>query len=287
MDAIFTLLSNAVPPMWSKKSSTAAESIPDATIHGARVSYPKESVPALYSNEKVGERVTSYAETHSSTLPRHIVNYHATIQKTQPRTANYMIHMSEAQALVFLAKTVGAKRVLEVGVYVGLFMLAWSHAVGPHGKVTGLEFDPHFAAMAEKSFSDHGVENAEVMVGDALQTLAMLAPSEPYDIIFIDAQKSGYPFYLDTILKRSQPGMPHRLLRSGGLIIGDNVLRCGFVIDDSTDNPWRNFDFGAHRPQYWKSQDVKSLRAFNTSVAGSERLEIWLCPLRTVLTSLD
>lgn len=49
-------------------------------------------------------------------------------------------------------------------------MLAWSHAVGPDGKVTGLEFDPHFAAMAEKSFTDHGVENAEVIVGDALET---------------------------------------------------------------------------------------------------------------------
>ncbi|KGO64137.1 O-methyltransferase, family 3 [Penicillium italicum] len=272
MDVIFTLLSNALSSVWSTKSSPVAESMIDSSIHGSRVSYPKESVPALYPNEKIGERVTSYAETHSSTLPRHIVNYHTTIQKTQPGTANYMIHMSEAQALVFLAKTVGAKRVLEVGVYVGLSMLAWSHAVGPDGKVTGLEFDPHFSAMAEKSFSDHGVENAEVI-------LATLAPSEPYDIIFIDAQKSGYPFYLDTILKQSQPGMSHRLLRPGGLIIGDNVLRCGFVADDSTDNPWRNFDFGRHRPQYWKSQDVKSLRAFNTGLAGSERLENWLCPL--------
>jgi len=73
--------------------------------------------------------------------------------------------------------------------------------------------------------------------------------------------------------------MPHRLLRPGGLIIGDNVLQCGFVADDSTDNPWRNFDFGAHRPQYWKSQEVKPLRASNTGVAGSERFENWLCPL--------
>ncbi|KAJ5816165.1 S-adenosyl-L-methionine-dependent methyltransferase [Penicillium robsamsonii] len=68
MDAIFTLLSHALPSVWSTKSSTAAESIPDSTIHGARVSYPKESVPVLYPNEKVGERVTSYAEIHSSIL---------------------------------------------------------------------------------------------------------------------------------------------------------------------------------------------------------------------------
>lgn len=73
--------------------------------------------------------------------------------------------------------------------------------------------------------------------------------------------------------------MPNRLLRPGGLIIADNILRCGFVADDSTDNPWRNFDFGSHRPQYWKSQDVTALREFNANVARSERLENWLCPL--------
>jgi hypothetical protein len=92
-------------------------------------------------------------------------------------------------------------------------------------------------------------------------------------------QKFGYSLYLDTILKRSQSGMPIHLLRPGGLIIGANFLRCGFVANDSTENPWRNFDFGQHRPQYWKSRDVISLKECNTGVAGSVRLENWLCPL--------
>jgi hypothetical protein len=75
-----------------------------------QVFFPKESIPVLYPNEKVGERVTTYAEKHTSTIPRHIINYHDHIKMTQPKTANYLISISEAQALVFLAHTVGAKR---------------------------------------------------------------------------------------------------------------------------------------------------------------------------------
>ncbi|KAH8701761.1 S-adenosyl-L-methionine-dependent methyltransferase [Talaromyces proteolyticus] len=244
-----------------------------------QVFFPKESIPALYPNEKVGERVTTYAEKHTSTIPRHIIDYHDHIKMTQPKTANYMISISEAQALVFLARTVGAKRVLEIGSYVGLSMLAWSHAVGSQGHVTGLEFEPSFAQMAKEAFSANGAQNTELVVGDALETLQNLAPSEPYDIIFIDAQKTGYPNYLATILRLSQPAAATRLLRPGGLIIADNVLRCGFVADDSEDNPWRNYDFGPHRKEYWKSADVQSVKAYNQSIIESERVENWLCPL--------
>lgn len=98
-------------------------------------------------------------------------------------------------------------------------------------------------------------------------------------MIFIDAQKSGYPAYLQTILASSQPGSATRLLRPGGLIVADNILRCGFVADDSEDNPWREHDFGPKRPEYWKSDDIKALRRYNELVSASDRLDNWLCPL--------
>jgi predicted O-methyltransferase YrrM len=110
-------------------------------------------------------------------------------------------------------------------------------------------------------------------------SLQNLEPSEPYDIIFIDAQKTGYPSYLATILRLSQTGAATRLLRPGGLIIADNVLRCGFAADDSEDNPWRNYDFGPHRKEYWKSADVQSVKAYNQMILESQRVENWLCPL--------
>ncbi|EGX88233.1 O-methyltransferase family protein [Cordyceps militaris CM01] len=239
----------------------------------------KEESPVLYQNPGMGERIGSYAKMHSTSVPQNIIDYHEHIREKMPATANYMVSISQAQAMHFLAKTVGAKRILEVGVYVGLSSLVWSNVVGENGKVTGLEFDPAFAKQAEETFAKYGVENVEILVGDALEVLPTLAPDEPYDIIFIDAQKSGYPQYLDTILKLSQPGSSKRLLRAGGLIIGDNVLRCGFVADDSEGNPWREYDFGPHRKEYWKSEDIQSLRKYNDAVSGSERLESWLCPL--------
>lgn len=86
------------------------ESMPAlTTTPTTQVLYPKECV-ALYPNEIVGERVSKYAEVHSSCIPKHIINYHAHVSKTLPETAKYMISISQAQMMVFLSKTVGAKR---------------------------------------------------------------------------------------------------------------------------------------------------------------------------------
>lgn len=63
------------------------------------------------------------------------------------------------------------------------------------------------------------------------------------------------------------------------MIIGDNVLRCGFVADDSEGNTWREHDFGPHRKEYWKSDGIKLLRRYNDTVSESSRLENWLCSL--------
>lgn len=109
-------------------------------------------------------------------------------------------------------------------------------------------------------------------------SLPTLKPSEPYDLIFIDAQKSGYPSYLSTILASSQKDGKNRLLRAGGLIVADNVLRRGIVADDSDENPWVQREKG-ERAAYWKSEDVDKLREFNSAVHDEPRLDSWLMPL--------
>lgn len=187
----------------------------------------------------------------------------------------------QSQAHIFLARLLNAKRVLEIGVYVGYSSLVWAHAVGEDGKVTGLEFDAEYAKLAEGVMKDNGVGNVEILQGDALETLPKLQPSEPYDIVFIDAQKTGYPDYLDTIIANSKPGSSHRLLKPGGLILADNVLRRGIVADESDENPHAVAarQAGAVRSEYEKDGDLESLRTFNTKAANSERLEAWLMPL--------
>ncbi|OTA76071.1 hypothetical protein M434DRAFT_18560, partial [Hypoxylon sp. CO27-5] len=99
--------------------------------------------------------------------------------------------------------------------------------------------------------------------------------SEPYDIIFIDANKTGYPVYLKQILEKSQPGAKNRLLRPGGIIAADNTLRRGLVADSSPDNPWRSADFD----DSWESKAVAAVREYNKAAANEPRLETLLLPL--------
>jgi predicted O-methyltransferase YrrM len=128
----------------------------------------KSGVSSLYPTPVVAERVTAYAEQHSSSLPKHIIDYHDWVEKNHARS-NYMISNFQGQAHVFLARTIGAKRVLEIGVYVGYSALVWAHAVGPQGRVTGLEFSQEYASMAREAFTKNGVDNVEVILGDALE----------------------------------------------------------------------------------------------------------------------
>ncbi|KAL1901984.1 hypothetical protein Sste5346_001690 [Sporothrix stenoceras] len=239
----------------------------------------KANVPSLFPNVKVATRVIEYAAAKSSVLPEPLLKYHAQILELEH--ANLTISTYQAQALSFLAQLSGARRVLEVGVFRGFSSMVWSHAVGPSGKVTGLEFSPEYAEAARKGFAQVGVENAEVIVGDAIETLDALDPEEPYDLIFIDAQKSGYPTYLQTILKKSQPGAARRLLRPGGLIVADNVLRRGLVADDSDDNPEAAKEAAliAEGGSYRTVKDMDALREFNTALAEDKRIDTWLVPL--------
>ncbi|KAK2037536.1 O-methyltransferase [Colletotrichum somersetense] len=240
----------------------------------------RSSAPVLYPNESVSQKVTAYAESHSTDLPAHIVAYHEHIENTQPETSMLMISNFQAQNHIWLSKLIGAKRVLEIGVYVGYSGMIWSHAVGPDGTVTGLEFNADYAKQAQAAWAANGIKNASVVVGDALETLPALNPSEPYDVIFIDAQKSGYPAYLSTILAASPAsGGKGRLLRPGGLIVADNVLRRGMVADDSGENPYAAGEKEAYRSAYSRSEDIDKLREFNAAVHDEPRLDSWLMPL--------
>ncbi|OTB09241.1 hypothetical protein M426DRAFT_135006 [Hypoxylon sp. CI-4A] len=237
----------------------------------------KEGCTLMYKTETLGDRVTSYSESVSIAVPKPIKDYHAKIVKEHPEDSNYMISNFEAQALIFLTRLIGAKRVLEIGVYVGYSGMVWSHAVGPNGKVTGLEYEKDYAEEAKKAWKEHGYSNnIEVHVGPAAETLPTLAnPPEPYDIVFLDADKDGYPGYLEQVLALSTPETKNRLVRPGGLIVADNTLRRGLVADSSTDNPWRPDDFESS----WQKGAVDAIRKYNAAAAENPRLESLLVPL--------
>lgn len=102
-------------------------------------------------------------------------------------------------------------------------------------------------------------------------SLPQLGPKEPYDIVFIDADKTGYPGYLKQLLSGSQPGSANRLLRPGALIITDNVLRRGLVADNAA--------LSADGVSQSSKDAVLAVREFNDLVISNSRLETFLVPL--------
>jgi predicted O-methyltransferase YrrM len=137
------------------------------------------------------------------------------------------IQVSPAQGkfLQLLAQSMGARRILEVGTLGGFSTLWMARALPADGKLITLEFDPKHAEVARANIKQAALPpSIEVRVGDAKQTLPALAAEggAPFDLIFIDADKSGYPEYFKWALKLSRPGT---------VIIADNVVRNGGVAD--------------------------------------------------------
>ena len=129
------------------------------------------------------------------------------------------VSSNEGKLLQVLALAIGAKRVLEIGTLGGYSGIHLARALPEGGKVVTLEIDAHHALVARRNFERAGVAGkVEVRVGPAADTLRQLANAgePPFDLVFIDADKDGYPEYLSLSLP---------LLRPGGLLLGDNTLR--------------------------------------------------------------
>ncbi len=127
--------------------------------------------------------------------------------------------------LTILARAVGARRILEIGTLGGYSAIRLGRALPPDGRLVTLEVNPHHAEIARGNIARAGLaERGEVRLGPALESLAALAAegAEPFDLVFIDADKVGYTDYLHGSLRLSRPGT---------LIIADNVVRQGRVAD--------------------------------------------------------
>ncbi|RWC53139.1 O-methyltransferase [Mesorhizobium sp.] len=138
------------------------------------------------------------------------------------------IDVSPAQGklLSLLVRMRGAKKVLEIGTLGGYSTIWMARALPVDGKIVTLELDPHHAAVARSNFEWAGVsERVELRVGPALQSLAALGAENagPFDFIFIDADKPNNPIYLSWAMRLSRPGT---------VIVCDNVIRDGDVVNE-------------------------------------------------------
>ncbi|MBV8113244.1 MAG: O-methyltransferase [Silvibacterium sp.] len=156
---------------------------------------------------------------------------------------------NQGRFLMIFAQSIGARSILEMGSLGGYSTIWLARALPPDGRLITLEFDPKHAEVARANVAHAGLaDKVEIRVGKALETLPEIAAEGlgPFDFIFIDADKGNYPGYLEWAV---------RLSRSGTVIIGDNVVRDGKVIDPNDPDP-----------------SIQGVRHMNEIIAAESRL---------------
>jgi caffeoyl-CoA O-methyltransferase len=125
--------------------------------------------------------------------------------------------------MTLLARAIGAREAIELGTFTGYSAICLARGLAPGGRLICCELSEDYAGIAARNLEAAGVsDRVEIRIGPALETLRALPESEAFDLAFIDADKTGYPDYYEETLARMRPG---------GLILLDNVLSAGRVLD--------------------------------------------------------
>jgi predicted O-methyltransferase YrrM len=176
--------------------------------------------------------------------------------------AQMQIGPDQGQFMALLAKLIGARRCIEVGVFTGYSSLAVALALPDDGRIIACDVSEEWTAIARRYWRKAGVDHKiELKLQPATQTLAaMLAAGESgqYDFAFIDADKPAYEAYYELLLQ---------LLRSGGLIAVDNTLWSGKVADVTE-----------------RDANTSALRVFNDKLHRDERIDLSMLPIGDGLT---
>ena len=175
---------------------------------------------------------------------------------------NMQISPEQGQFMALLVELTGARKCLEVGTFTGYSTLSLALALPEDGQIVTCDISEEFTSRAKPYWQKAGVVGKiDLRLGPALETLdALIADGESgaFDFAFIDADKVNYQGYFQRALD---------LIRRGGLILVDNVLWSGAVVDPARDD-----------------EDTEAIRAFNQACAGDPRISLSLVPIGDGLT---
>jgi predicted O-methyltransferase YrrM len=202
--------------------------------------------------EFIAQELADYANAHTSssiTLLQRIER-ETHLEVLQPRMLSGPF---QGRLLSLISKLVQPKRILEIGTYTGYSALCLAEGLRKEGKLITLDVNEELRSRVQGYFnaSDYK-EQIDYRIGNALDLIPLI--NETWDLVFIDADKKNYLKYYDLVMDRVRPG---------GLILADNVLWSGKVID-------------------LKAQDKETvlLRQYNERINGDERVENILLPIR-------
>ena len=194
--------------------------------------------------EIVDHAVEAYAESHTTPPAPHLVEVDRET-RANLSSPQMMVGAIEGRFLELLVYALRPRRVLEIGTFSGYSSLAMAAGLGPEGRITTCEISPVHAEAARRHIAASPyAERIEVVEGPALDTVNSLPG--PFDLVFIDADKTSYPAYYEAVLDKLAPG---------GIIAADNTLWGGNVVKEDDQSP-----------------DTRAIRAFNDAVAADPRV---------------
>ena len=184
----------------------------------------------------VDEQVEGYAEEHTTPLGE---LFERLAEETRAETSapQMMVGRIEGQFLATLVRLSGARRILEFGTFTGYSSISMASALPADGRIITCDVDPEATAIARRYMDESGYgDKIEIRLGPALETIESL--EGPFDLVFIDADKPNYRAYYEAALP---------LLAEDGLIIADNVLWSGRVVEEDGDESTRAIkEFNEH-----------------------------------------
>lgn len=203
----------------------------------------------------VSKPLEEYAAAHSSPLPP-LLDRVAARTRAETSAPQMMVGRLEGNVLAMLIRLSGAKRVVEVGTFTGYSALCMASALPEDGEIVTCELNDAHADIAQ-SFFDESEHKKKIHLrrGAAIATMRDL-PDGSFDMVFIDADKEGYPAYWDQAM---------RVLRPGGFVVADNVLWSGQVLDPRDDS-------------------TRAIVAFNEKVARDARVDHVMLTVRDGMT---
>ena len=204
----------------------------------------------------VDPALEAYAADHTTAPPPHLDALASELLVTL-EDAHMMVGRLEGRFLEMLTFALGATSVLEVGTFGGYSALAMAPGLAPGGRIISCEISPEHAAFARRHIAASPyADRIEVREGPAIDTIAGLPG--PFDLVFLDADKTSYPAYFEAVLPKLAPR---------GLIAADNTLWSGRVLDDSD-----------------TTADTVALRAFNDALAADRRVVVVQTTVRDGVT---
>jgi caffeoyl-CoA O-methyltransferase len=202
----------------------------------------------------VNPEVEAYAEAHTTPMPTHLATLEAET-KERFQAWGMMVGTLEGRYLEMLVFATQPRLVLEIGTFTGYSSLAMAAALPAGGRIITCDINEEHLAVARRHIeASPYADRIEIKVGPAIDTIATL--DGPFDLVFIDADKTGYAAYFEAVLPKLAPT---------GIIAVDNTLWSGRVVatgDRADDSP-----------------DTLALRAFNDAVVADERV---ICVQTTV-----